>query len=114
MCALVTGVQTCALPISDASRPCSAHLLLAMRRPAHLRRVARKIATIIGAPAEMAGLTVDRIQAGGIRLGDVAVDMSCRECGVSRWTRLLRLGSRRLAKTVRRLDRKSTRLNSSH
>src|SRR3546814_20492533 len=74
-----------------------------MRRPAHLRRVARKIATIIGAPAEMAGLTVDRIQAGGIRLGDVAVDMSCRECGVSRWTRLLRLGSRRLAKTVRRL-----------
>src|SRR3546814_17865104 len=74
-----------------------------MRRPAHLRRVARKIATIIGAPAEMDGLTVVRIQAGGIRLGDVAVDMSCRECGVRRLLRLLRLGSRGLEKYVRRL-----------
>src|SRR3546814_6041735 len=104
-CALVTGVQTCALPIFDLADI----VVTAQKRAERLRDVPISIGV-------MSGETLDRATVGG------TAEALSRVAGVSTTTGLLsgatQIAIRGVTAGYSNLsgsrDRKSTRLNSSH
>src|SRR3546814_9909634 len=108
-CAVVTGVETCALPIWMGSVPARSRPITASRKKA-----LSQSASMVIIPASLA----DFVEAVGGVTGIALVDARLRSGWALRdhaemlhevtGRRLMALGA------LRRIDRKSTRLNSSH
>src|SRR3546814_7917643 len=118
-CALVTGVQTCALPISAFAFPDTYQTLVAVTDPTHVA------ITVDGAPLAVdTGTWLEHTRELDLRTGCVATSGRWRSPGgalvLVRSTRMATLSEPGLLPTsfevepLDRTDRKSTRLNSSH
>src|SRR5690606_39299466 len=108
----VTGVQTCALPISREFS------LLGQRLMRRIERMPKPVVAAIkgyalGGGLELAMACHLRIAADNARMGQPEINLGLAP-GFGGTQRLLRLCGRAAALELCLLDRKSTRLNSSH
>src|SRR3546814_2544352 len=124
-CALVTGVQTCALPICLLPDGAPRRMPSLLRRRSLRRRFSRTLLLLLGGPRLFLrnGLRLDRL-AFRIDGGEAPGSLRLHQILPVRIVRglPLRLGEPRQLREAaggpaaadRRADRKSTRLNSSH